>query len=156
MGVQETLDQIGGVLTRLEIPYERRADGLGYVVNENTVAVYVSVGQWGDGTAVHFGASVVEELELTEPDSIAKAHAAANRLNRTRYFARFCVYEERGTIEIEYDLFGDDVQADELVRALISVAELADQSAAELVGEVGGKRPAMPAPATTESAVTET
>src|SRR2546422_3549443 len=106
MGVQETVDQIGGVRTRLEIPSERLESGVGYVVNEAAVAVRVEVGQWGDGTAVHFTASVVEELDLSEPASIAKAQAAANRLNRTRYFAKFCVYEERKAIDVEYDLFG--------------------------------------------------
>src|SRR3954462_10923981 len=106
MGVQETLDQMAGILARLQIPYEARDDGWSYTVHQGVVPISLTAEAWGDATAVHLSAPVVEELDGDEGE-LAKTYATVNRLNCANYFARFCVYEDRRSVTAEYDLLGD-------------------------------------------------
>src|SRR4051794_18714392 len=127
MGARETLDQINGILTRMQMPFETRDDGWGYSVGVGSASVWITADAWGDATAVHLSGAMLEELELDDDDARARAHGAANRLNCSNYFARFCVYENTRTLSVEHDLLGEDLQASELVGALTAVGRAADR-----------------------------
>jgi hypothetical protein len=137
--VAEKMDQIAGILTRQKIPFEETEDGSKYRVLAGSTAVFISAISYRDGTAVHLDAPVVVDFDMKE--QIARAILAANELNIKSYFGKFTVYGEdaRGTISVEMDVLGDDLQASELTNALMIVAGLADETDDRLEAEIGGK-----------------
>ena len=140
MGVQEKMDQIAGIFTRNEVPFAQAQDGSNYRVLYGSTAVFVAARTFKDGTVIHFDAPVVVDFDLAQNEGTASS--AVNRLNREVYFAKFVVHEGeggRGTISVETDLLGDDLQSSELMNGLGLVAELADSNDDRLQADIGGK-----------------
>jgi hypothetical protein len=137
--VDEKMDQIAGILTRNEIPFVQNSDGSEYRVLYESTGVFISVRPFRDGTVVHLEAPVVVELDLN--DKGGGAFWEANQLNSKAYFGKFTVHSQdgRGTLCVELDVLGDDLQASELTNALMIVAELADENDDRLEAEIGGK-----------------
>jgi hypothetical protein len=133
------MDQIAGILTRNEIPFQVDSDGAEYRVLFGSSAVFISVRAWAEGTVVHMRAPVIIGFEL-EPH-MGTAYFAVNDLNYELYFAKFCVLagEDRGSISVEHDLLGDDLQASELMNALELLAQLADDNDDRLQADIGGR-----------------
>lgn len=124
MGAQEKLDQIAGILSRGEVPFQTREDGQEYRILFGSTAVMLSVSDDGDATAVHLKSPVVVKVDLDDEEIFGKAHMVANSLNRENYFVKFCVYDDY--LAAELDLLGDDLQGSELMNGLRTLAEAAD------------------------------
>lgn len=60
-----------------------------------------------------------------------------NKLNCEGYFGKYCLYGD--LIKLEHELLASRMQADELMHALGTVANRADESDDELKKDLGGK-----------------
>src|SRR4051812_9354110 len=116
MGVQEKFDQIGGIFARHEVPFQTGSQGDEYRVLVGSTAIFITVLESGGSTAIHMRSPVVMGIDSDNDDTMGRAYVIVNDLNRSNYFAKFCLYDD--VIDAELDLFGDDLQASELMLGL--------------------------------------
>lgn len=143
MSKSAVIDQVAGILTRADVPFQMSADGDEYRVLRGSTAVFIRVADWGEGTVVHFWAPVAGGIDLKDADNFGGLHIVANDLNREQYFLKWVVSsddENDGSISIEYDLLGDELDAHELLNALGEVSGAADHFDDEIIDQFGGKR----------------
>lgn len=138
--VESLRDQVAGILTRHEVPFSSREDGFEFGVYRGSAAVLINFNESGGVPVVNLGSPVLVDIEL-EGDTIPKAHLMVNQLNCDSYFARFCLYANDGvgTIRLEHDLLGTDLQGSELMSALDHISGMADRLDDALQQELGGK-----------------
>jgi len=80
---------------------------------------------------------------LRDIPDLTDRHAILGRLNDLNvasHFGKWAYYEEQGLIGLEYDLLGDDLQDEELLTALTTLARSADHVDDRLKDEFGGLR----------------
>lgn len=135
MKPEQAFDLVAGMLVRLKVPFQTREDGMGHRVLAGSTAVYINFGEWEDDAVVSLGAPVLEELP-TGGDDYVKSVAYVNDLNCRVVFGKFCRYRDH--IRLEYELLAGNLQAEELMNALNSVAALADHWDDKLQAELGG------------------
>lgn len=93
----------------------------------------------GGGLVIRVSAVVLDELDLEDDREVAALRAVNDR-NRTLRFGKFTCEREGGRIRLEYDLLGNWLQAEELMNAVASVAQIADDHDDLLRDELGSGR----------------
>lgn len=112
-----------------------RDDGRAHRVLYGSTAIYIECNQWGDDdTVVSLAATVLEQIPETAQ---SEALQRVNKLNCEGYFGKYCLYGD--LIKLEHELLASRMQADELMHALGTVANRADENDDELKKDLGGK-----------------
>jgi hypothetical protein len=135
MKPEQALDLVAGMLMRLKVPFQARDDGVGHRVLAGSTAVYINFAEWDTDAVISLSAPVLEDLP-TGGDEYVKSVAYVNDLNCRVVFGKFCRYRDH--IRLEYELLAGNLQAEELMNALNSVATLADHWDDKLQAELGG------------------
>jgi hypothetical protein len=145
MSREAIFDQIAGILAKSEIEFSVAEDNSTYwvPVPEGSTHVRIRCEDFGeDSTVVAIDAPLLQNVKLKR-GSKNKILERLNDLNTSSYFAKFCVGEdedEAGTIWIEYEILGDNLQPAELFNAISVVGITGDRVDDELRGEFGGDR----------------
>jgi hypothetical protein len=145
MSTEAVFDQIAGILAKSEIEFSVTEDNSTYwvPVPEGSTQVRIRCGDFAeDKTVIAMDAPLLQNVKLKR-GSKNKILERLNDLNISSYFAKFCVGEdedELGTIWIEYEILGDNLQPAELINALSVVGFTGDRVDDELRGEFGGDR----------------
>lgn len=125
---------VTGYLQQLGIEY-RQGEGVITAPAGSTV-IYMSVREFRGSAVVHLVAPL---LEGVEPNSDCLGELAS--LNHQVLFARFAYDERNQRLTVEYDLFGDTLDEEELSIALQAVGHIADEWDERLQARFGGRRP---------------
>src|SRR3954453_12978543 len=113
------------------------ADGRTHRLLFGSAAVFIDFNDSQDGSVVITVHSPV--LHDIDPSSAGAAHALnlLNDLNPSHFFVQFAFRD--GSLIARYALFGESLQAGELVNALYEIAGAADRLDDELAEALGGK-----------------
>jgi hypothetical protein len=134
--VQRVIEQVAGVLFRNGVEFDTRADGNEYRILHDSTATFVSFSEFGEHVLVSVHSPVLQEIEETE-GTRRELLEVVNELNAGSRFGRFVYYPELRVIALEYDLLGDDLQASELMNAVMLVSEIANARDEELKLRLG-------------------
>lgn len=116
-----------------------RGPGPVFRLPHGSAQVVLEFDDLGGGAVVRVSAVVLDELTV-DAEEERSALRAVNDRNRTLRFGKFTWDADRREIRLEYDLLGDWLQAEELVNAVTSVAQMADDHDDLLRGELGSGR----------------
>lgn len=109
-------------------------------VPQGSAIVRIAFHPWGaKQTIVSLAAEVLIEIDLTASNRL-EVLEDLNALNQTSLFGRFFLDADRRTIALQYELLGDELDAEELMNALYTVGVLADQADDELLRTLGTGR----------------
>jgi hypothetical protein len=137
--VQASIEQVAGILVREGLLFQlAREERRHYRLRYGSAAVFIQFHRWGRRSVVITVSSPVLQDVDEESAGAARALNLINSLNSTHYYLRFTFDE--GMLLAEYDLLGDELQADELLNAVHTVGSVADHLDDELHDLVGGKR----------------
>ena len=76
---------------------------------------------------VYMMAPVLGELPTDDEAIMAKAHMICNSLNQDQMFGRWVYYPDEGSIVVEHELVGEDLDPSEIMGTLLTVAHSADR-----------------------------
>lgn len=95
--------------------------------NQST-AIRVWCDEHSNGNVVvYMVAPVLANLPKGDKEIELKAHLICNSLNQGQVFGRWVYYPEMGTIAIEHELVGEDLDPSEIIGTLVTVAHTADR-----------------------------
>ena len=140
-GTVEILGFVENTLTERAIRYAL-SDGPTVSVPHGSAEVSIEFDDLGGSTVVRVSAVVLDELDLRDGDD-AGALRAINDRNRTLRFGKFVLEADSRRITLEYDLLGGFLQPEEVVNAVTSVAQMADEHDDRLLRELGSGRRAV-------------
>lgn len=136
MDLEQSVEQVAGILVREGLGFETRDDGKGYRLVFDSSAVFIGFTPWRDGTVITLTSPILQDIDPDGPGGAAALNLL-NDLNKNSFFTKFTFDE--GTFIVEYDLLADRLQADELMNALSVVATSAEVLDDELVDRLGGR-----------------
>ena len=142
------IEQVHGILAGEGVSFGVADDGRSFhvPVPAGSAAVQIAFDEWGRGrTMIRLRANVLIELEVAD-DNRLEILEQLNALNQSALFGRFYLDADRSTIMLEHELLGDFLDADELMNALYSVGQIADQSDDQLQVALGTGRRAIELP----------
>jgi hypothetical protein len=136
---RRVLEQVLGILTENGLRFTADAGNDTFFVPEGSSGVHVKVNTWGDDTAVVLTAHVLDQV-----DSAGERRQAIleelNRHNRDRYFNKLYLVDEPPLIVLQQELLGSELDGEELMNALRTVAFGADELDDELIATLGTGR----------------
>lgn len=135
MDIQQSIEQVAGILHRAGLQFDIRSDGAGYRLPFETVAVFVDVDGWGDGTVVTVSSPILQGIDEDGPGA-AVALNRLNDLNRAHRFLKFTFMD--GYLVAVADLLGATLRQEQLLDVVYATASAADRLGPELADEVGG------------------
>lgn len=138
MDVDASIEQVAGILVREGFNFDTSNDRRSYRLMFGSAAVFIHFHKWQDDSVViTVSAPILLDID---PESAGAAEALnmLDELNRGQFFARFTFGGT--TLEVDYDLLGDHLQAAELSNAIYVIAGAADALDDELLERLGGKK----------------
>lgn len=135
MDIQQSVEQVAGILHRAELEFDTHPDGDGYRLCFESAGVFIAFAPWRDGVRVVLTSPIVSDIE---PGTAGEAAALneLNRLNQEHGFLKF--FYDEGTLVGAYDLLGDTLRAQDLLNGVFALAATAERLGEELAGELGG------------------
>jgi hypothetical protein len=133
-----TTTLVEAALAERGIRFERRSGPVLHIPH-GSAEVMVGFDDLAGATVIRVSAVVLDELGLST-DAEPAALRALNDRNRSVRFAKFVLEPGGGDIRLEYDLLGDYLQPEELINAVTSVAQMADDHDDLLRQELGSGR----------------
>jgi hypothetical protein len=130
------VDQVRGILDRYEINFHIADTGRQFLARFGSAGVFIDVADDGDRTIVVVHAPILQELELAD-DARPRLLERLNQVNESSRYVK--VYVRESIIHAECALLADDLQATDLMNAVYTIAEAADQLDDELAQDFGGK-----------------
>lgn len=133
-------DQVLDALARNNITVTTDEDGSGYRVISSSAEVYIAFGEVDGAPTVFLRAPVLTDVP-NDGEALVKALGVVNECNSENMFAKFCLYvtaPDDGLIMLQHDLYGSDLQAEELLFALDRIDRMTAQFAHTLRDELGG------------------
>lgn len=119
--------------------------------NQTTEVIVRSLTHDNGSVVVALVAPVVVELPEEDKEVLMKAHLICNSLNQDQMFGRWVYYPEKGSIVVEHELVGDELDPPEILGAVVTVAHSADRWDDEIQEDLGaGKLFSPPADDTVE------
>jgi hypothetical protein len=138
MQVQTSMEQVAGILARDGFTFQIARGGRQYRLLFGSAGVFIRFADLGrDSVVITVSSPVLQDVDEESPGA-ALALNLLNDLNSTHYFVRFTFGD--GMLMADYDLLGDDLQAEELRNAILTVAAVADRLDDQLLADVGGRR----------------
>lgn len=149
MTTSKVIEQVHGILARERIAFTASDDGRSFhvPVPQGSAAVDIDFDTLGRGRGVVcLRAHVLEEVDV-RPDNRLEILEHLNALNQSALFGRFYLDADRTTIMLEHELLAEDLDASELMNALLTVGLVADQTDDELQRALGTGRRRLEIPA---------
>src|SRR3954451_6533292 len=135
------LQLVETTLAEREIRYDRRPGPVLHVPHGSAEGM-IAVDDLAGGNVIRVSALVLDELAV-DSDAENTVLKALNDRNRSVRFAKFVLDPDGTNIRLEYDLLGDFLQAEELINAVTSIAQMADDHDDLLRQELGSGRRAI-------------
>jgi hypothetical protein len=135
----QAADLVAGILTRNDVPFRSTKDGSVHQVKMGSTAVTIRFADWGDNdTAVNLQATVLERLPTPEENSekYFESLDTVNEINGQLYFGK--LYRASAAIVVDHDLLASRMEADELMNAMDTVLNIADDLDDKLKEDFGG------------------
>ena len=140
-GVDPLRHQVADILNRAQVPFTTSEDGSSYGVVRGSAAVLISFNEAVGVPVVSLGSPVLVDVPLA--DDYWKALETINDLNAKGYFVKFYLHRDEGgqtgTVRLEHDLLGAQLQDEEFLNALDLISQIADNADDLLQGQFGGK-----------------
>lgn len=128
-------ERIRVYLHERDVRFEALADG-SLVLEHGSAEVTVDIDDLDGATVIRARAIVLDDVEAVGEQRSALL-AALNDRNRSLRFGRFFFEPDPGRVVLDYEILGDDLQAEELFNAVTSVAQIADDHDDLLLAELG-------------------
>lgn len=135
MELERVLEQVHGILGIGGVPFSLGEDKESFLVGHGSARVFIFFRPWGQAVVVSVRAYVLEEVD-SSGDRGQKILQRLNALNEEKFFGKLFL-TDGGTIVLEYDLLGDELDSRELLHALATISGLADELDDVLSGELG-------------------
>jgi hypothetical protein len=133
---EKVIEQVSGILGMNDIKFMTHQNKRSFLVPYQSAGVYIDFFDWGESTGISLNALVLEQVDSSGERRL-KILETLNQKNGAVPFGRFHFAEEEGVIRLDYQLFGDELDAAELMNGLGVIATLADESDDELRDEIG-------------------
>ena len=125
MADDRIVQQVMGILAMNDINYMTNEAQSVFLVPAGSAGIFVSFSEWRDGTVITLRAKVLENVDKSD-ERRAVMMAALNEMNGSVPFGCFHYDEGEGVVELDYQLLGDHLQAEEFMNALGVIAGTAD------------------------------
>jgi hypothetical protein len=140
-GVDPLRHQVADILNRAQVSFTTSEDGSNYGVVRGSAAVLISFNEAVGVPVVSLGSPVLMDVPLG--DNYWNALAKINDLNAKSYFAKFILHRDEGgqtgTVRLEHDLLGGQLQDEEFLNTLDLFSQMADNADDVLQNQFGGK-----------------
>ena len=158
LSVERVIEQVHGILGIAGVPFSMSDDKQSFLIASGSARVFLLFRPSGESVVVSVRVYLLDEMDLGG-DRPALIHERLNTLNAERFFCKLYL-QASGTIVLEYDLLGDELDSKELLHALGTISAQADElddllsaefgtglKAEEVAkgGETGGTGPVVPA-----------
>jgi hypothetical protein len=139
---ERVIQQVYGILSMNKVEFKTDAAGTSFLVPYGSAGVFVDFRDWSDGqTLIHLHAVVLEQVDAGD-ERRPKILEELNEVNKTTYVGKVYLDPDAKTIVLEHDLLGNDLDADELMGVLRTLATLADDLDDKLRTAIGTGRSA--------------
>lgn len=135
------LQIVESTLAEREIRFDRRPGPVVHV-RHGSAEVIIGFDDLAGGSVIRVSAVVLDDLGVGS-DAEPVVLKALNDRNRAVRFAKFVLGPDGDSITLEYDLLGDFLQPEELINAVTSIAQMADDHDDLLRQELGSGRRAI-------------
>jgi T3SS (YopN, CesT) and YbjN peptide-binding chaperone 1 len=136
------IQQVYGILSMNKVEFKTDDGGKSFLVPYGSAGVFVDFRDWSDGqTLVNLHAFVLDQVDVAEERRL-KILEELNEVNKANYLGKVYLDVDAKTIVLEHDLLGNDLDADELMGALRTVASMADDLDDQLREAIGTGRSA--------------
>lgn len=125
------------ILTDRELRFDREGPRLR--VPHGSAEVFIDIDDLGGASIISVNAIVLDEVDLDGEREILALRAVNDR-NKSIRFGKLLLDVTDRRIRLEYNLLGDFLQPAEIMNALTSVAQMADDHDDLLQGELGSGR----------------
>lgn len=133
---ERIIQQVSGILGMNNINFSTDESKGTFLVPSGSAGVFINFNDWDERTIVSLRSIVLEQVDGSG-ERRQKILEALNEQNQTVPFGCFYFVPDAGSVVLDYQLLGNQLQADELINALIAVASKADQVDDELREAVG-------------------
>jgi hypothetical protein len=135
MELERVIEQVHGILGIGGVPFSLAEDKQSFLVGHGSARVFVFFRTWGEAVVISVRAYLLEEVD-SSGDRRQKILDRLNALNEEKFFGKLYL-TDGGTVVLEYDLLGDELDARELLHGLATVSGLADELDDALSAEFG-------------------
>lgn len=134
---ERIIQQVNGILSMNNVPFQISDDKQSFLVPSGSAGVIISFDDWRDSsTIVTLRAVVLEQVDDSDERRL-KILEALNEKNRTAPFGCFYFDAERKYVVLDYQLLADHLQEPELLNALGALGVTADKLDDELREAIG-------------------
>ena len=124
---ERVIQQVYGILSMNKVEFRTDDEGKSFLVPYGSAGVFVDFRDWADGqTLVNLHAFVLDEVDAADERRL-QILDELNEINKSTYVGKVYLDVEAKTIVLEHDLLGNDLDADELMGALRTLASTADE-----------------------------
>jgi Putative bacterial sensory transduction regulator len=136
------IQQVYGILSMNKVEFRTDESGKSFLVPYGSAGVFVDFRDWSDGqTLVNLHAFVLDQVDVADERRL-KILEELNEVNKANYLGKVYLDVDTTTIVLEHDLLGNDLDADELMGALRTLATMADDLDDRLRQAIGTGRSA--------------
>lgn len=133
---ERIIQQVNGILSMNDVPFQTGEDKQSFLVSSGSAAVIIDFGDFGDSTIVTLRAIVLEQVDGSDERRQAILEAL-NEKNRTIPFGCFYFDPDRNCVVLDYQLLADNLQEQEVLKALVAITASADRLDDELREAIG-------------------
>jgi T3SS (YopN, CesT) and YbjN peptide-binding chaperone 1 len=139
---ERVVQQVYGILSMNKVEFRTDDTGKSFLVPYGSAGVFVDFRDWSDGqTLVNMHAFVLDQVDVADERRL-RILEELNEVNRANYLGKVYLDVDAKTIVLEHDLLGNDLDADEVMGALRTVATMADDLDDRLREAIGTGRSA--------------
>jgi hypothetical protein len=135
MDLERVVEQVHGILGLGGVPFSMSDDRSSFLVLSGSARMIIVFRRWGESVVVSTRSVVLDEVD-SSGDRLLQIYERLNALNEERFFGKLYL-QKPGTIMLEYDLLGDQLDAQELLHALSTISSMADELDDVLSTELG-------------------
>jgi len=133
---ERVIQQVSGILSMNNVNFRTDESMTSFLVPSGSTGVFISFVDMGELTVVSLRAILLDQVD-GDGERRQTILEALNEKNRTAPFGCFYFVADDGHIVFDYQLLGDELQAQELMAALSAIASIADQADDELREAIG-------------------
>ena len=135
MELERVVEQVHGILGIGGVPFTMSDDRTSFLVLSGSARMVIVFRRWNESTVVSVRSIVLDEVDASG-DRLLQIYERLNALNEERFFGKLFL-QKPGAIMLEYDLLGDELDAEELLHALQTISTMADELDDSLSAELG-------------------
>jgi T3SS (YopN, CesT) and YbjN peptide-binding chaperone 1 len=135
MDLERVIEQAHGILGIAGVPFTMNEDKTSFLVGFGSARLMLVFRHYNESVVVSVRAFVLEEVDVSG-DREQRIYERLNDLNGESFFGKLYL-QEPGTIVLEYDLLGDELDAKELLHAVSTISGMADALDDSLSTEFG-------------------